>query len=386
MQQTTTRGFILLFALMVTSIAVIIVTYITTRSAMYTPFMSIVQKREKAKWLAFGGIQLAMSQLTYAAEPKSEESATLTSEKKQDPLVQQKNILTNIVPLLGRWQIVPLRTDIEGVDGQIKLCVMSEQGKLNINELYDFKTHKFVNEGKKEGDAKKLLESVFSVIQKSSGGTDLFKTFENFLRSRQYKLQDVTELLVIPGFDVLQGRIWYEPADKQEAGADARVLPLYLTDMFTVWTGEQYVDPWMLSDSLSGVLGVKHITQKNKEQVAKVIGESVKKLKETSNWSTDWDSLLTPLYEQKYTSLSAHIKPFLRAEFEPQIFSVLSYGTVADVTQRLYGVLERVTLPTPEKAALPKGEAPKKTGEEKKKQTQPQKKRFIFKIKKLYWL
>ena len=51
----------------------------------------------------------------------------------------------------------------DGIDATISMSIQSEQGKLNINSLYDFEKKKFVDEGKPT-DRKKLCNWILIII------------------------------------------------------------------------------------------------------------------------------------------------------------------------------------------------------------------------------
>ncbi len=53
-----------------------------------------------------------------------------------------KALLEAVVPALNRWQVFPLQQRLMALYGTIKICLMSEAGKININLCFDFKkTH-----------------------------------------------------------------------------------------------------------------------------------------------------------------------------------------------------------------------------------------------------
>jgi len=77
-----------------------------------------------------------------------------------------------------------------------------------------------------------------------------------------------------------------------------------------------------------------------------------------SAWHTDWNTYLVPLYEKDYASLPKELSALLVAKFEPRVFSVLCYGTVGKIEQKLLAIIARTF---------------DERGE-------------VFEIKKLYWL
>ena len=69
-------GYILLLTLLMLSASVAIVTYIFVRGSTYTRFAQTMIDREKAKLMAFGGIQVAVAQLSHQKEiaPKEQKA------------------------------------------------------------------------------------------------------------------------------------------------------------------------------------------------------------------------------------------------------------------------------------------------------------------------
>ncbi|HZW61488.1 MAG TPA: hypothetical protein VFF04_04660, partial [Candidatus Babeliales bacterium] len=239
-------GYILVLTIMIIGLSVVIITYVNNKVTAYSPFAQGFVEREKAHELALAGVQIAMSQL--AGVPQA---ATKSEGQKQDEATKDSiALLKTILPVKNQWQEFALTKARDGVTGTIQICLVSEDGKIDINELYDFEKQQFVQE---EGiDVKKGLQVLFATVEKASDGKDLFQAFEKFLKDRQYKLQDVTELLTIKEFEVFKRSVFYEPpgtvsSEKQEK------RPVYLTDIFTVWSGSMQLEPWLLSHSL-GVL------------------------------------------------------------------------------------------------------------------------------------
>jgi len=342
-------GYILIVTLMVISLSVVLVSYLFTRSSVYLPLSTTVIKREQAKMLALGGIQVAMSQVAV-------KKSAVAKANGKDAGAREKRFLAQLLPVLNRWQGFKLTEKEEGLDAQLGVCLMCEDGKININEMYDFDTHTFLNEGKAKGDYKKMMQELFGRIEKMVQGKDLYKAFEKFLKARQYKLNDVTELLTSKPFEIFKNNVFYEPpaqaapaqaAPSQDAPAQNEIQkskerPLYLTDIFTVWSGVPTVEPWVLSDSVRGVLGLTRVEYEKKESRKKEMSQLLKKFTVSTRWDTQWNALLQPLYGKDFAALPKGIAPLLSAKFEPMIFSVLSYGKVGDITQKVYALIERI--------------------------------------------
>lgn len=351
-------GYMLVFTFVIIALAMTIVTVAITRGLMFTSFTQTMVNRMKARQLALSGIALAMSELQ-KVEGKKEKNAPSPQQKEGQPEEEEgaedaKGLLQKLFPMMGRWQSVKLNEKQDGVTGTIQFCLVNENGKVNLNLLYDFEKKKFIDDADKAENKEQskedaaqssktpsatnasqiraFLDALCTEIQAKMGGELSVQTIEQWLQKRSYPINDVTELMEIPGFKIFKHAVFYEPpAD------DKKEWPIFLTDIFTVATTEKNVDPWLLSDSLCAMWGLNRITAVGKQ----LSDDTLKQWKATMSWATDWDKFLKPLYGRDYASLPKPITPFLKAKFEPTAFSVLSYGTVGRVTVRLVALLER---------------------------------------------
>jgi hypothetical protein len=344
MKHRQKSGYILILVLMLTSLSVVLVSYIYNKGFGVIPFSYGTIQREKAKMLALSGIQIALSQFAQEIEiPKTETQPQAPPTKANQQTPQQnpqdeasKKFLETILPLLNSWQTFALKEEVDGIDGEIKICITSEDGKLDINQIFDFNKHEFKNAS--------FIAEFFKEGFKNVGKEDLFSEFEKFLKERHYKLDDPTELLLIKGFEVFRHSLFYEPKERIEKKEGTKTKgPLYLADIFTVWSGKTTVDPWLLSPSMSTIFGLQRIDLgtelDNKKKLAK---QWVKDFKSENNWQQDWNKILSPVYGVDFNSLAKGFDSLLSTKFDPRIFSVLSYGKVGDITQRILAIVERV--------------------------------------------
>lgn len=366
------KGYILILSLMIISLAVTLVTYIFYVGSVQMPYSYTVINREKAKLLALSGIQIAIAKLSQEIEKKDGDKkvaqpsttsqavgSSPTADKKNEPSDQEqaaRKLIEEMVPALNRWQSFALKEEIDGVDGTIRLCIGSESGKLDLNALYDFEKHAFKGDTAKQDVLKLLITTAF----KQAGKEDLFAEFEKFLKARQYRLDDITQLLTIPGFIAFKDIVFYPGPLKEKE--EKNKTAVYLTDIFTVWSGKQTVDPWLLSDSMCGLLGVKRATVRDADSRKKAVEQVIKDVKIEAQWPVDWKKYLSPLYGVEFNTLPKGIELVFDTKFEPKIFSVLSHGVVGDVTQKMLAILERTEEKNDKKLA------------------------YTVTIKKLYWL
>lgn len=331
-------GYILLLTLMMLSLCVVLITYLFNKGAVNTPYSYAVIKREKAKLLALSGIEIATAQLAKKIEVQQKKEAK-APQSPQDPKqggvnVEEeaaKSFLSWLLPVLNHWQTFSLKEEVDGVDGTIKICISSEDGKININRMYDFKKHEFMG-----GEFGKTW---IKVGFKNIGEEESYDPFEKFLKERSYRLDDVTELLLIKGFDAFKHHIFFEPAQET---ATKKKQPTNLADLFTVWSNQPQLEPWLLSPSVVQLLDLKRQDAADKEGRKKLALQWTKEFKLNSAWATDWNKIMKPIYGKDFASLPKGIDFLLNTKFDPKTFSVLSYGKVGDVVQKLLAIVERV--------------------------------------------
>ncbi len=335
------KAFILPLTLLMIATSASILTYIMTRSSIYLPYVNTAIEREKAKSLALGGVQIAIAQLSqpYVQQPPDQPG------QPQKPVTpdQQKawtQFLARVLPMLNSVQQFILE-DQAGELGTIALCLTSQDGKIDINHIYDFHRHKFKGEGQLVGDYKKIMQELFKSIQDQAGGKNLFAAFEKFLKERQYKINDVTELLTIKEFVIFKHAIFDDievQLDKQGAKK-----PLYLTDIFTVDGSNATIDPWLLSESTVNILNLKHAEPNDLQGREKTMKQLIQSFSIQTNWAQAWDKKLAPIYEKQLQSLPKGIESMLNTQFMPKHFSIISYGKSGSTTQRVLAVIELKT-------------------------------------------
>jgi hypothetical protein len=357
-------GYIMIFTLMLIALLTALVSYLANRSTPYLSFINIVVQREKAKLLGLGGIQMAMSQLASAESEKGKATVPKEEEKEKEKLEEQdKRLLQAILPTINRWQTVVLDEEKDGIEGKISFAITCEEGKIDINQIYDFESKKFIGEGELDGDYKKIIQEFLALVEKKIGGQKLFDALATFLKNHDYKLNDVTELLTIKAFEVFKNNIFYIPPQlKQEQPERQQKATVYLTDIFTVWSGSKTIEPWLLSDSMCGLLNLEQAQAGDVEKRKDAVKKWLTVFKQTTKWDEDWDKMLEPVYRKNFNSIPKFIKPVLSTKFGPTIFSVLSYGKVGEVTQRFLAIIE------------------------KEKPSQQQNGSAVVTLKKLYWL
>jgi len=366
------NGMVLIFTLLILSVITVLTQQLVRSVVVGAAFNQTMINREKAEMLAFGGINLAMHQLTQKPDKDKKTDVPLSEEDKDRNF---KQWLLTILSNLNRWQIFELKEELDGIDGQIKICISCEHGKINVNEAFDFEKQEF----KKEYD---FLLKGLEIKGKLPAGQVYNKIMEYF-KTRKRKLDDISELLNIEEFAVLD--IFYEPPKPSLPGKKSfSNTDVVLQDLFTIWTDDEKIEPLFLSDSLCSVLDLRRPraddAEKLKDGFKKVI-ESFKK-----DWGKNWDEnwkFLMPIYDKKLKFLK-DINKILFQEFGPQVYSVLSCGRVGNVEQKLLAILKKKE---DQKGRAgeeeTKEKTPSKAGEAEAKKSKDSK---AFKVVKIYWL
>jgi hypothetical protein len=318
-------GYVLTLTLALIALCMFISTYVFNKGFVFVRFSHTMIEREKARQLAYGGVQLAISQLA-AFEKKPEKEKK--DEKAAAPASDGASLLKTLLPILNKPQKFTLKQPIDGINGTISITLGSEEGKININRLYDFEKHAFVGEGQASGDMKKMFQELFTLI-KEKNGADLFADFEKFLKERKYPLNDPSELLKVKGFDVFKQDIFYDPTMAKTRDEKDKI---FLNDVFTVASSKKEIEPWLFSNSLITLLNLK--PEKPSEEL-------LKNFKEQADWKNDWNKVLKPFYGVEFNALPKTIAALLNPAFNPQMFNVLSQATVGKVTVTLFVLLER---------------------------------------------
>lgn len=335
MKHSNQPGYILALTLAFISMLMFLGAYIANRGLVFSSYSKTMINREKATQLARGGIQLALSQI--AGEPikketqKKEPAQPGQKKAAEQPVSDGKQLLKQLLPVLNKPQVFVLKQSIEGINGTVAISIGSEEGKINLNAVYDFDKHKFVGEGNPQNDMKKMMQEVFNLIKERTG-SDLFSEFERHLKERKYPINDVTELLTLKGFDAFRNTVFFDPFTKQEAG---KKQPIFLTDLFTVASSRSGVEPWFFSPSLLAAMNLKRETEKSTDDL-------LKNYKDRVDWKTDWATSLKNLYSIDYAAIPKGIASLLTASFEPRLFNVVALGMVGGISVRLLAIIERI--------------------------------------------
>ncbi len=327
-------GYIMIFTLLVVAAAMVVVTYVGHRGSFYMPFSSMILAREKAKHLALGGVQIGIAQLAKIVKKEENKDGKEGGKEAQESNTQEKDFLRRILPVLNRWQIFDLVESVDGIDAQLRICIMCEDGKINLNRIIDFE--KGVFRGDEKSGWKAIMQELCKIIEQTNKSEGLFAAFEKIIKESTHEFNDATELITHKAFQSFQDTLFYHPPTLEKQTA------LYLTDIFTVWSRSDKLEPWLFSDSINGLFGLPRVEVDDVKKRAEQVDAWIKNFKTRSNWQQDWQTLLMPIYGKELRTLPKNIDSVLKPTFVPQYFSILVEAKVDEVTQRLYAIVNRI--------------------------------------------
>jgi hypothetical protein len=296
--------------------------------------MQLTARQQQCQQLAISLSDLGQALLTTQEEEKKEGAqAKADQESPEASLSIVQKVLIRIFPYLNKEKSFELKTDKDLINATVSLSIICEQGKLNLNSLYDFEKKKFTNEGK-PNDSKKLCTWLFSRIAQITGKPNLFTAFENILKDRVCEFNDPVELLTDPTFaEQFTANAVFVNFEKNSANK------IFLTDIFTVYTEQETINPWLFSPSWQQLLDIKVKENLSTEDLTKII----KTFKPSSNWQTDWDVSLKDFYQKEYKDLPEEIKSILTTGFVANIFSLLTQVKIAETNSSIFTIVKANT-------------------------------------------
>ncbi|MFA5074916.1 MAG: hypothetical protein WC436_02325 [Candidatus Babeliales bacterium] len=364
------KASILLYTLLMLSVITFITLQLVRSVNIGRNFDKYMVSKEQARMLALGGINLAISQLTIEKPKKKEfqekesDFAKATTDR-QDESVFIKKFLKKVLPNLNRWQTFNLTEKNDGFEGEVSFCITCENGKININEAFDFEKQEF----KKEYNI--LLQGLHIKNKLAEG--EILKKLTEFLKERKKKLDDVSELIEASDLEFLD--IYYEPPEKaQNKKREITNKNVTLQDIFTVFTADEKMELLFFSDALLTVLGLRQPLASDAEKLKESFNVLIENFKK--DWGIDWEKnwqYMAPIFGECPKVLK-NISGILSKEFGPKVYSVLSCGKVNNVKQKVLVVIKEME------------EYVEKKGEEKSLEKKDDSLKKYFKILKMYWI
>jgi len=332
------QGYILFLLFGILSVCSILITLCFSRTIAYQQLMQLATQEQQCQQLALSSISLIDSLFTLEKEKTEEPAAKNSLEKQPAPNLEQK-VLSNIFPYLHKEKKFKLNKKIDHLDATISLSIQSEYGKLNLNGLYDFEKKKFLNEGK-QNDCKKLCVWLFERISQITGKPSLMNAFENLLKKRNSEFNDPLELLHDKNFKEQFSDSIFNNLDSLDKNLlENQKKKIFLTDIFTVYTEQETINPWLFTNSWLELLNIKIKENLTKEDIQKIL----KNFKMNANWQEDWNSCLKDFYQKEYKDLPQEIKSILTTTFEANIFSLLVKARIAETISSIFTIVKANT-------------------------------------------
>lgn len=340
-KKNRSMGFILPLAMIIVFSITAVVIRLMTRAMVNLPLKTMVLEREQAKQIALMGVNVVRAQLTGCVQQDKE----------------KKEWYEKFLTILNCWQTFTLQEKSDGIEGLIQVYVSSEEGKIPLNAFWDFKNKKFVE--KNIVDVKALLGSLFlaqqggnSKEQGTSTTSSILEALEKVLKNIDDPLEDITQLLTEESFKKLMPAspddTLFAPARPKSSDKPAKHPSIILGDLFTVNRNEPTIQPLFFSSSVKAILELQQPSD-DKEKKKEALKNILEKLKDPVDWSKQWNDLLAKFYGKTYDKLSAALtkifNPSVEASSLKSLISVVSYGKVGNVTQKVLALLSAELAP-----------------------------------------
>lgn len=361
------KGYILFITFSILAFCTALVSAFLVKGITHKKLMTALAQQERLEQFTISTTAMAQSFLAFSAD----EVSKLEQENPSAPASQQqptggsvqpsekgseksfeKVLLEKVLPVVNKPQKFNLEEVIQDYPIIIELIFFAESGKINLNGLFDLTQKKFYDEGVPGKDQKVFATWLFEKIAKITGKPSLLQPFIEHVKQRKIPFNDVTELLGIKEFaDCFAQAVFYEKK-KQTQETDRKVAKLYLTDIFTVSSEHDTIQPWLLSPSLCALLD---ITEKESKQDQAEKKEDQKidlsSFKLQADWATDWDAGLKQVYGISYDKIPEVVAGMFSKKFLATVFSVLACvsNKVQDSENndavKIFAILKQIKLP-----------------------------------------
>ena len=139
------QGSIIIFSLLILSLMIVLTQQLLKSVYVSSSFIRTMVDRERAEMIALGGINTAIEllKLQVKDEDEKKEGAGVAGKDDTKKTAKDENesgvkvFLKQVLPHLNRWRVFTLQEDKEGVEGELKICLTCENGKININNIFD---------------------------------------------------------------------------------------------------------------------------------------------------------------------------------------------------------------------------------------------------------
>jgi len=320
-------GFILFMTFAMLALCTALVNMFMIKGIAHKRFTASLLKQQELVQFAIATTALGQSILAISAqelkpaEKDSESQSTEKGSEKSSAPMLEKLLLEKALPLLNKTKKINFDQLDKSFPVVINLTFFCESGKININGLFDLVHKKFYDEGVQGRDGKLFATWLFDKIASLTGKPSLLQPFVEFMKQRKSALNDVTELLLIKEFAAcFQDAIFYSN-DKVLAKDEKNRKKIFLTDIFTVVSENDTIQPWLLSPSVCVLLGIMPTIEKVEKSEKKI---DLSKFQPKSDWSKDWQATLQPIYGIPYEQIPEGIRFILSTQFQAKIYSMLA--------------------------------------------------------------
>lgn len=307
-------GFVLITTLFFLFLAAALVARLIIQVHAHRIVIAQAAKREQARQIAMDGIALIENVLAYDTN-----DAEIKKER-----------LTWLLSNLNRWVKVELPAPAES---ELNFYLSCENGKINLNALYDQENKKFTN--LTEEPHKILFERIRTIIPENT----FIEKLGQELKKREDPLTDISDLFE-GSLGSLQKTVLFEqlPFAQNESTA---AFSAPLADIFTIGQvgGNITLNPFFLSRSMQKALELREMPSEKKER-AKIIDALVAQNAQwDKSWQLVWDKIMAPVVGKTVQQLPKEIVKIFDGASRALNISVLCYGKVGGVTQRVSALL-----------------------------------------------
>lgn len=359
------RGYILFITFSILALCAALISAFMVKGMMHKKLTLVLLEQNELQQFALSTPTLAQSFLAFSADQvtplqdqKSSEQDLQLDDKKEtedkNAAVDEfpKKLLEKMLPVVNKMQKFNLKELHKDLPVTLNLTFFCESGKININGLYDFKNKKFHHEGLVGKDCKVFSTWLFDKIAAITGKPSLFGPFVEHLKQRKNPFNDVTELLGIKEFtDCFGQAVFYEHVNKDVILKMSKPQ-IFLTDIFTVSSEHDTIQPWLLSPSVCVLLDMMQTSMRQEESESKEDKKvDITSFKVQTDWLKDWDTLLKQLYGVSFDKIPEQIRSMFATQFSVTVFSVLIevrkqiIASENNIMVRIFAILKQRKLP-----------------------------------------
>lgn len=323
-------GYILIFSMIMIAGAVGIITTVLFKAMSQSGRSTVMLDRVQARMLALSGLEIAMSEL-FVKESELEKAQA------------------KFIKKINKWKTYNFNDQV-APKSSVSIYISSESGKLNLNDFQYW----FVLDGKsidpedlfesqklqevaKKGE--KIISKISEAVRKFSPAVKLLTDVNKKIQSQIdiiKILEDANYKLYLEDATDLYGQSFRADLKFDLFRAPQEFDSIVLTDLFTGISSsiKDHENPtvqlWGLSKSLIKIFGSNSIDLESKSE------DELKKIfKDAKTFSELYAGGILELYNNENT------KSFFSSKFEPEVFSVLSYGSVGLSKCKLFALLKR---------------------------------------------